>query len=79
MVWQVANAVKIPVIGIGGISSASDALEFLLAGASAIQVGTASFIDPQASVKVLEGIESYLLKKGFSDIKEIVGYINRTH
>jgi dihydroorotate dehydrogenase (NAD+) catalytic subunit len=79
MVWQVANAVKIPVIGMGGISSASDALEFLLAGASAIQVGTASFIDPTASVNVLEGIESYLLKKGFSDIKEIVGYINRTH
>jgi dihydroorotate dehydrogenase (NAD+) catalytic subunit len=79
MVWQVANAVKIPVIGMGGISSASDALEFMLAGASAIQVGTESFIDPKASVNVLEGIESYLLKKGFSDIKEIVGYINRTH
>ena len=79
MVWQVANAVKIPVIGMGGISSVSDALEFLLAGASAIQVGTASFIDPQVSVKLLEGIESYLLNKGFSDIKEIVGYINRTH
>lgn len=77
MVWQVANAVQIPVIGIGGIMSASDALEFILAGASAVQVGTASFIDPQASVKILEGIESYLLKKGFSDIKEIVGYINR--
>ena len=78
MVWQVANAVKIPVIGMGGIMSASDALEFLLAGASAIQVGTASFIDPQASVKILEGIEDYLVKKGLSDIKEIVGYINRS-
>jgi dihydroorotate dehydrogenase (NAD+) catalytic subunit len=77
MVWQVANAVKIPVIGIGGIVSASDALEFLLAGASAVQIGTASFIDPQASVKILEGIENYLVKKGFSDIKEIIGYINR--
>jgi dihydroorotate dehydrogenase (NAD+) catalytic subunit len=77
MVWQVANAVKIPVIGMGGIMSASDALEFLLAGASAVQIGTASFIDPQASVKILEGIENYLVKKGFSDIKDIVGYINR--
>jgi dihydroorotate dehydrogenase (NAD+) catalytic subunit len=74
----VANAVKIPVIGMGGIMSVADALEFLLAGASAIQVGTASFIDPQASVKILEGIEDYLVKKGHSDIKEIVGYINRS-
>jgi dihydroorotate dehydrogenase (NAD+) catalytic subunit len=78
MVWQVANAVKIPVIGMGGIMSVSDALEFILAGAGAIQVGTASFIDPQASVKILEGIEDYLVKKGFSDIKEIVGYVNHS-
>ena len=77
MVWQVANAVKIPVIGIGGIMSATDALEFILAGATAIQVGTASFIDPQVSVKILEGIENFLAKKGYSDIKEIVGYLNR--
>jgi dihydroorotate dehydrogenase (NAD+) catalytic subunit len=76
MVWQVANAVRIPVIGMGGIMNAADALEFFLAGASAIQVGTASFIDPQASVKILDGIEKYLLKKGFTDIKDIVGYIN---
>jgi dihydroorotate dehydrogenase (NAD+) catalytic subunit len=79
MVWQVAAAVTIPVIGMGGIMTTSDALEFLLAGASAVQIGTASFIDPQASIKILEGIESYLVKKGFSDIKEIVGYINRTN
>jgi dihydroorotate dehydrogenase (NAD+) catalytic subunit len=78
MVWQVANAVSIPVIGMGGIMNASDALEFILAGASAVQIGTASFIDPQASVKILEGIESYLLKKGIPDIREIVGYINHT-
>lgn len=78
MVWQVANAVKIPVIGMGGIVSASDALEFLLAGAGAVQVGTASFIDPLASIKILEGIEDYLIKKGISDIKDIVGYINHT-
>ncbi len=77
MVWQVANAVKIPVIGMGGIMSVSDALEFILAGASAVQIGTASFIDPQISVKIVEGIENYLIKRGFSDIKEIVGYINR--
>lgn len=78
MVWQVANAVRIPVIGMGGIMNSSDALEFFLAGASAVQVGTASFIDPQASVKILDGIEEFLSKKGFSDIKEIVGYINHT-
>ncbi len=77
MVWQVANAVKIPVIGMGGIMNASDAIEFLLAGASAIQVGTASFIDPQASVRILDGIEKFLVEKGFSDIKEIIGLINR--
>lgn len=78
MVWQVAKSVKIPVIGMGGIMTASDALEFILAGASAVQIGTASFIDPQASIKILEGIESYLVKKGFSDLREITGYINRT-
>ena len=77
MVWQVANAVKIPVIGMGGIMTYLDALEFMLAGASAVQVGTASFIDPQISVKILEGIENYLVSKGFSDIREIVSYINR--
>jgi dihydroorotate dehydrogenase (NAD+) catalytic subunit len=77
MVWQVANAVTIPVIGIGGIMTTSDALEFFMAGASAIQVGTASFIDPQASVKILDGVENYLISKGFSDIKEIIGIINR--
>lgn len=78
MVWQVANAVKIPVIGMGGIMNTNDALEFLLAGASAVQIGTASFIDPQASIKILKGIEKYLEKKGFSDITDIIGYINRT-
>jgi dihydroorotate dehydrogenase (NAD+) catalytic subunit len=76
MVWQVARAVKIPVIGIGGIMTYSDAIEFLLAGASAVQIGTASFIDPQASVKILEGIENFMIRKGFSDINEIIGLIN---
>ena len=77
MVWQVVNAVKIPVIGMGGIMTTSDAIEFLLAGAVAIQVGTASFIDPQISVKILNGIGKYLTDKGYSDIKDIVGFINR--
>ena len=78
MVWQGANAGKIPVIGMGGIMSVSDALEFLLAGASAIQIGTASFIDPQASVNIVKGIEGFLERKGFSDVKQIIGYINRS-
>jgi len=78
MVWQVAKAVKIPVIGIGGIMTSSDAIEFFLAGATAIQVGTASFIDPQISVKILEGIENYLFTKGFNDIQDLVGYINKS-
>ena len=77
MVWQVARAVNIPVMGMGGIMTWSDAVEFILAGAAAVQIGTATFIDPQAPVKILEGIETYLSAKGFSDIKDIVGYINR--
>ncbi|HNW57167.1 MAG TPA: dihydroorotate dehydrogenase [Bacteroidales bacterium] len=77
MVWQVAKAVKIPVIGLGGIMTASDALEFFLAGASAVQIGTASFINPLASVQIIDGIESYLREKGYNDIKQIIGYINR--
>jgi len=76
MVWQVASAVKIPVIGMGGIASAGDAIEFLLAGATAIQVGTASFIDPGISISILEGIAKYLTDKGFDDIKDIIGLIN---
>jgi dihydroorotate dehydrogenase (NAD+) catalytic subunit len=79
MVWQVAKAVNIPVIGMGGIMNSDDAMEFFLAGASAVQVGTASFIDPQASVKILEGIEKYIINKGFKDIKEVIGYINNQH
>ena len=77
MVWQVANAVKVPVIGIGGIMSASDAIEFLLAGASAVQVGTGIFIDPLLPIKVVDGIEAFLKSKGFSDISEITGFVNR--
>jgi len=73
MVWQTAKAVKIPVIGLGGICSATDAVEFLLAGASAIQIGTANFIDPSISGKVIDGIEDYLERHGFSSVREIIG------
>lgn len=73
MVWQVAQNVKIPVIGMGGIMNATDAIEFLLAGASAIQVGTANFIDPTVSIKILEGIEAYLERHGCKSIYEIIG------
>ncbi len=73
MVWQVAQAVKIPIIGMGGIMNATDAIEFLLAGATAVQVGTANFIDPTVTIKVLEGIEAYMLRHGISDVNELVG------
>lgn len=72
-VWQVANVVKVPVIGMGGIMNATDAIEFLLAGASAIQVGTANFIDPTISVKILEGIEEYMLRHGIQQVSDLTG------
>lgn len=75
MVWQVAKVVKIPVVGLGGIMNAEDAIEFFLAGASAIQVGTANFIDPAITVKITEGINDYLDKNGFQKIQDIVGLI----
>ena len=77
MVWQVAGAVKIPVIGMGGIMNTEDAIEFIMAGASAIQVGTASFIDPRTPEIILDGIEEYLETKGIKDYSEIIGCINR--
>jgi len=73
MVWQVANSVKIPVIGMGGIMNAADAIEFMLAGASAIQIGTANFIDPTVSIKVVDGINEYLDRHGFQSVTEIIG------
>ncbi len=73
MVYQVAHAVKLPVIGLGGISNAKDAVEFLLAGATAIEIGTANFIDPAISVKVAKGINEYLERHGFASVKEIIG------
>ena len=77
MVWQVAKAVKIPVIGIGGIMNADDALEFIMAGATAVQVGTVSFISPDAPVKILEGIEEFVHGRGISHYSELIGCINR--
>lgn len=73
MVNQVSQVVKVPVIGLGGISSATDAVEFLLAGASAVEIGTANFLDPAITVKVAQGINEYLDRHGFKSVKEIVG------
>ena len=73
MVWQVSKAVKIPVIGLGGIMNAKDAIEFMLAGATAIQVGTANFIDPAISEKIVRGINDYCTRHQVSDIKELIG------
>lgn len=75
MVWQVAKAVKIPVVGLGGIMCATDAIEFLLAGASAVQIGTANFIDPAITLKIAEGINTYLDENGFGSVKDIIGLI----
>jgi dihydroorotate dehydrogenase (NAD+) catalytic subunit len=73
MVWQVFKAVKVPVYGMGGIMNAADAIEFILAGSSAIQVGTANFIDPQIPVKIVAGIEDYMLRHGVKEVKDLVG------
>lgn len=73
MVWQVFKAVKLPLIGIGGIMTAEDAIEFMLVGASAVQVGTANFIDPEASVKMIEGIEDYCRKNSVKRVSELTG------
>jgi dihydroorotate dehydrogenase (NAD+) catalytic subunit len=73
MVWQVANAVKIPVVGLGGISNATDAIEFLMAGATAIEIGTANFLDPAITIKVRDGINQWLDAHGCQDIHEIIG------
>jgi len=73
MVWQVAKSVKIPVIGIGGIMTASDALEFLIAGASAVQVGTANFVNPGCTIEIIEGIETFLTEKKIGSVRDIIG------
>lgn len=73
MVWDVFKAVKVPIVGMGGIMNTTDAIEFLLAGSTAIQIGTANYIDPAVSIKVLEGIEEYLLRQGVKSVTELVG------
>ncbi len=73
MVWQVAQAVKVPVIGMGGISNATDAIEFMLAGASAVQIGTANFVDPKITIKIIDGINQYLDENNFKSVTEIIG------
>ena len=73
MVWQTAQAIKLPIIGMGGIATTSDAIEFLLAGASAIEVGTYNFVDPTATVKIVDGIEDYMRRHGFSSVNDLVG------
>lgn len=73
MVWQVAQAVKVPVIGMGGIMNAADAIEFMLAGASAIQIGTANFVEPTVTIDVLRGIEAYMERHGIESISDIIG------
>jgi dihydroorotate dehydrogenase (NAD+) catalytic subunit len=75
MVWQVAQAVKVPVIGIGGIMRVEDALEFIIAGATAVQVGTANFVNPRATIEIIEGLASYLQSHGIASIKELVGSV----
>ena len=75
MVYQVAQAVNIPIIGMGGISCAEDAIEFLLAGASAVSVGTANFHDPAVTLKVINGIEAYMKKNGFETVRDMVGIV----
>lgn len=75
MVYQVANAVKIPIIGMGGIATAGDALEFILAGATAVSIGTANFHNPRTTLEVIEGIEKYMVNKGVSDINDLIGIV----
>ena len=73
MVWQVANAVKVPVVGLGGIASGRDAIEFLLAGATAVQIGTANFVDPQVTIKAIDYIEDYLKRHQIASVRDLIG------
>ena len=77
MVWQVARAVKIPVIGLGGIMNGEDALEFILAGATAVEVGTANFINPRVTIEIIDYIKQYMQRHHISDIRELIGAVNR--
>ena len=78
MVWEASGAVRIPVIGIGGIVNADDAVEFMLAGATAVQVGTGNFLNPRATVEIIEGIQTYLKRKTIRDIKKVIGSLHGT-
>ncbi|GAB4462730.1 MAG: dihydroorotate dehydrogenase [Armatimonadaceae bacterium] len=76
-VWRVAQVVRVPIIGMGGIMTAEDALEFFLAGATAVAVGTANFVNPAVALEIVEGIERYLAENGFGDIREIIGAVEQ--
>lgn len=76
MVWQTSQAVKVPIIGMGGIASATDAIEFLLAGASAVEVGTYNFVDPAVTTQIVDGIEDYMLRHGITDIQDLIGALD---
>ena len=78
MVWQTSQAVKVPIIGMGGIASATDAIEFLLAGASAVEVGTYNFVDPAVTTQIVDGIEDYMLRHGITDIQDLIGALDVT-
>ena len=75
MVYEAANAVKVPIIGMGGIAAAEDAIEMILAGASAVSVGTANFHDPGVTMKIVDGIEKYMEKQGFQTVDEMIGIV----
>ena len=75
LVWEAAKAIKIPIIGMGGICSSEDALEFIIAGASAVAVGTASFTDPSTAVRVIEGMEKWMAAKGLGSVAELKGTV----
>ena len=76
MVWEVYKALDIPVLGMGGITCGLDAIEFMLAGASAVAVGTANFMNPQAALEVVSGIEAYCIEEGVNDVTELIGALN---
>jgi dihydroorotate dehydrogenase (NAD+) catalytic subunit len=75
MVWQTAQAVKIPIVGMGGIMTAEDAIEFFLAGATAVAVGTANFVNPRASLDIIDGIRDFLIEQRISRVKELIGKV----
>jgi dihydroorotate dehydrogenase (NAD+) catalytic subunit len=75
LVWEAFNAVRIPIIGMGGIQSAADAIEFLMAGATAVAVGTANFYEPQTAIQIIAGLREFMQRKGIADIRELTGSV----